>query len=763
MKSGFKPNLLATAIFLACGGSGTVAAQTMEFTLDDVEEADSVLPIDGTPDALQIGETRVIGTAEQELKQAPGVSVITADDIQRHPPANDMSEIIRRMPGVNLTGNSASGQFGNSRQIDLRGMGPENTLILIDGKPVTSRNSVRMGRSGERNGRGDTNWVPAEAIERIEVLRGPAAARYGSGAAGGVVNIITKAPGKAASGSVTAFTNIPENSDEGVTRRLSFNTAGPLTDTLSFRVYGNVNKTDADDPAINDDYASGTNLAPAGREGVRNRDLDALLRWDVTEEQTLEFETGFSRQGNIYAGERALDHPTTVDNTSGLLGRETNTMYRQTASVTHRGDWAFGTSQVGVSYEQTRNRRMNEALAGGPETGISDLDKTTSELQNYRAFGEVNLPLEMGFHQTLTMGAEYEREELDDPYSNSQGTSYNGVTLPGYASTGRSGESSAENYALFIEDNIELTPDWILTPGVRFDDNSLFGNNWSPSLNSSYKLTDTLTLKGGVARAFKAPNLYQSNPSYLYFTKGNGCPDGRGQGGGCYILGNQNLDAETSLNKEIGLSFNDAGWGAGLTYFHNDYKNKIVAGMGDGSGPIQVVPGGNGNAAEVYQWVNAPKAVVSGWEGNLDIPLLGEAGEILSWRNNFTYMIQNKNKTSGEPLSIIPKYTVNSMLDWQVTQALDLSLTVTHYGKQEPRRLTTQGSAASGDALRDRDPYTLVGLGGNYELSENWRFAAGINNLFDKQVRRESIAGGEGANNYNEPGRSIYASVTASF
>lgn len=763
MKSGFKPNLLATAIFLACGGSGTVAAQTMEFTLDDVEEADSVLPVDGTPDALQIGETRVIGTAEQELKQAPGVSVITADDIQRHPPANDMSEIIRRMPGVNLTGNSASGQFGNSRQIDLRGMGPENTLILIDGKPVTSRNSVRMGRSGERNGRGDTNWVPAEAIERIEVLRGPAAARYGSGAAGGVVNIITKAPGKAASGSVTAFTNIPENSDEGVTRRLSFNTAGPLTDTLSFRVYGNVNKTDADDPAINDDYASGTNLAPAGREGVRNRDLDALLRWDMTEEQTLEFETGFSRQGNIYAGERALDHPTTVDNTSGLLGRETNTMYRQTASVTHRGDWAFGTSQVGVSYEQTRNRRMNEALAGGPETGISDLDKTTSELQNYRAFGEVNLPLEMGFHQTLTMGAEYEREELDDPYSNSQGTSYNGVTLPGYASTGRSGESSAENYALFIEDNIELTPDWILTPGVRFDDNSLFGNNWSPSLNSSYKLTDTLTLKGGVARAFKAPNLYQSNPSYLYFTKGNGCPDGRGQGGGCYILGNQNLDAETSLNKEIGLSFNDAGWGAGVTYFHNDYKNKIVAGMGDGSGPIQVVPGGNGNAAEVYQWVNAPMAVVSGWEGNLDIPLLGEAGEILSWRNNFTYMIQNKNKTSGEPLSIIPKYTVNSMLDWQVTQALDLSLTVTHYGKQEPRRLTTQGSAASGDALRDRDPYTLVGLGGNYELSENWRFAAGINNLFDKQVRRESIAGGEGANNYNEPGRSIYASVTASF
>ncbi|STW70794.1 TonB-dependent receptor [Klebsiella pneumoniae] len=59
----------------------------------------------------------------------------------------------------NLTGNSTSGQRGNNRQIDIRGMGPENTLILIDGKPVTSRNSVRLGWRGERDTRGDTSWV----------------------------------------------------------------------------------------------------------------------------------------------------------------------------------------------------------------------------------------------------------------------------------------------------------------------------------------------------------------------------------------------------------------------------------------------------------------------------------------------------------------------------------------------------------------------------------------------------------------------------
>lgn len=131
-------------------------------------------------------ETLVVeATAEQILKQQPGVSVITSEDIKKSPPVNDISDIIRKMPGVNLTGNSASGTRGNNRQIDIRGMGPENTLILIDGVPVTSRNSVRYSWRGERDTRGDTNWVPPEQVERIEVIRGPAAARYGSGAAGG--------------------------------------------------------------------------------------------------------------------------------------------------------------------------------------------------------------------------------------------------------------------------------------------------------------------------------------------------------------------------------------------------------------------------------------------------------------------------------------------------------------------------------------------------------------------------------------------------
>lgn len=190
-------------------------------------------------------------SAETELKQALGASIIDAEDLSKMPPANDLSEIIRKQPGINLTGNSTSGQRGNNRQIDIRGMGPENTLILIDGKPVSSRNAVRYGWRGERDTRGDTNWVPAESVERIEVLRGPAAARYGNGAAGGVVNIITKPVAEQLSGSTTVYYKKPQHSDEGGSKRIGFNLSGPISEQLGFRLYGNLNKTDSDAFDIN--------------------------------------------------------------------------------------------------------------------------------------------------------------------------------------------------------------------------------------------------------------------------------------------------------------------------------------------------------------------------------------------------------------------------------------------------------------------------------------------------------------------------------
>jgi ferric enterobactin receptor len=734
-----------------------VAASPSTLLAETAAPAPAAVSIESSDEALKLGDTHVVATAQEELKQASGVSLITAEDIKKRPPVNDLSDIVRKMPGVNLTGNSASGARGNNRQIDLRGMGPENTLILIDGKPVTSRNSVRYTRSGERDTRGDSNWVPANEVESIEVLRGPAAARYGSGSMGGVVNIITKRPTKELTGSISAYTNMPEDDAEGVTKRTTFSLAGPLTDALTFRVYGNLNKTDADDADINLDHtdtASGASLA-AGREGVRNKDINALLSWALDERQTLDFETGYSRQGNIYTGDVGTGGTTSQtpgDTINNWLGRETNTLYRQNFSVTHRGDWEFGTSKVLAQYEKTRNNRLLEGQTGSVDGDISaNADKTTSTYDSYLLQGQLDIPLDILLPQTLTVGAEWNRQELDDPSTMDRAI---GTTLPNSAAGSRATDMDATMMALFLEDNIELTSKWFLTPGLRLDHHDQFGANWSPSLNSSYKLTDDITLKGGIARAFKAPNLYQSNPNYLYRSNGNGCAPTL-SANGCYVLGNENLDPEISINKELGISFARQGWSAGLTYFRNDYENKIVS--------SNDLIGRTATNEAILQWDNAKDAVVKGWEGNLGIPLLGEHGETLSWNTNFTYMQYNKDG-DGNPLSVVPKYTVNSMLDWQVTDALAVNLTGTYYGKQEPRESNPlRETAAAENELRPVDPYHIWGVGGTYEYSKHLLFGAGINNLFDKRVYREGAGTSAGASTYNEPGRSIYASVTTSF
>jgi len=704
-----------------------------------------------------LSEVRVLGTAEEELRQAPGVSTITAKDIEERPPANDLSEIIRTMPGVNLTGNSASGAYGNNRQIDLRGMGPENTLILIDGKPVSSRDSTRMGRNGERNTRGDSNWVPVEAVERIEVLRGPAAARYGSGAAGGVVNIITKRPTDTLSGSVTVYALEPQHNEEGGTRRIGFNLAGPLSEKFSFRLYGNVNKTDADSAKLNAS-ASGIEVTPetippAGREGVRNRDVDGLLRWDLLPGHVLEFEGGFSRQGNIYAGDRLFTSSNDYMSQLANSGSETNTMYRRTGSVTHRGDYGDGsTSKIWFAYEGTTNSRLNEGMTGGVEGALRTNERSTSTLDSYTVNGEYNTPLTIaGFEQVLTVGAEYRRQKLDDSYAVTQAAPITGNP---------SGKSSATTKALFIEDNIEITYDFILTPGLRFDHHDKFGSHWSPSLNASYNLTQDWTLKGGIARAFKAPNLYQSNPNYMYSTRGNGCPvvDGDRISGPCNIFGNDKLDPEISVNKEIGVAYNSRGWSSGLTYFHNDYKNKIIADMGDQHIPEIV------NGYRTFQWVNAGKAVVRGFEGNFNVPLLGVEGDKLKLINNFTYMIENKNKSTRQPLSVIPRYTVNSSLDWRATDKLSVLLTATFYGRQKPRTMDrSDNTPETGNALKERGSYAIFGVSAGYDINKTTNVRVGINNLADKRLYRKDSNNAAGASTYNEPGRAFYATLRSSF
>ncbi|HHK6135864.1 FepA family TonB-dependent siderophore receptor [Neisseria subflava] len=697
-------------------------------------------------------------TAEKQLQQSLGVSRISKDDIDKRPVANDISEFVRTMPGVNLTGNTATGQRGNKRQIDLRGMGPENTLILIDGKPVNSRQSERISMRGERNTRGDSNWVPVEEIESITVLRGPAATRYGSGAMGGVVNIVTKKVSKEFKGQVNLYANQPQDSKEGATRRIGFNLSGPIIqDTLGFRIYGNLNKTDADAADIN---AGHGNDSAAGVEGVRNKDIAGRLQWKISPAQTLILDSSYSRQGNIYNGDTQNSNPrSALVNSLADSKAETARLYRSAYSLTHDGAWEWGDTKNVISYERTINSHLPEGLAGGPEGSYTGLDFVQSRLKNLRFSSEANIPFKLGVDNVLTVGAEFTDSKLDDPASNTQGFKDQGKTdaFNGISAT-RGGKASQRNWAAYVEDNISLTDKTHLIPAIRFDHNSDSGSNWSPALNFSHQIGENWLVKGGVARAYKAPNLYQTNPDFILYTRGQGCPLNAPNSVRCYYMGNSNLKPETSINKEIGLEFNKNGWQASATYFHNAYRNKIV--IGD-----QLIATSNiGNW--LLQWENTPKATISGIEGNLVIPL----HDTLKWSNNFTYMHKSEDY-QGNPLSLVPKHTINSTLSWTPNERFDANLTFTHYGRTKPRgvainRLERDGNPRAGVAALSSEhsqtqvsSYGIWGINAGYNWNKRVAVRGGISNLFDKKLYRTTA----GAQTYNEHGRAFYGSLKVSF
>lgn len=748
-------------------------------------------------------------TAEKQLQQSLGVSRISKDDIDKRPAVNDISEFVRTMPGVNLTGNTATGQRGNKRQIDLRGMGPENTLILIDGKPVNSRQSERISMRGERNTRGDSNWVPVEEIESVTVLRGPAAARYGSGAMGGVVNIVTKGISDEVSGSVGIYADHPQSDKEGATRRANFVLSAPLVkDTLGLRVYGNLNKTQADAFDINDSVKSSRTALSAGREGVRNKDIAGRLQWNITPDQKLIFDTSYSRQGNIYNGDTQSSNVLVAaiqPIAQQLIGRETARLYRQSYTLTHKGKWNWGNTETYLSYDKTVNSRLPEGLLGSTEGAYNATEGfTDSILKNYRFGSRADFSVN---NHTVTVGTEANRAKLDDTASMTANMRTYGV-IPWLANSGRSGKGAQTEYALYVEDNIALNGGkTFLTPALRWDRHSVSGSAWTPSLNFSHAFNPVWKIKGGIARAYKAPNLYQSQPNYLLINASNGCPidaqnhwnnpnaltydSGNGSrtnpytnnsaqgfdwGRACYFLGNKNIKPETSLNKEIGFEFSQNGYLASLAYFHNDYRNRIV----DNGQFIETVNGNydreirtdntpdgtpiyrNYKGTNVYRWGNGARAIISGLEGNLTLPLLDKR---LTMTTNFTYMHKNEDRATKNPVSIVPKYTINSTLNWRINDSWDVNASYTRYGRQVTRKHPNRFMDViynSGESIvkqYELGSYGIFGLNAGYNWQDKITVRAGVNNLFNKKILRTAGT----ARTYNERGRSYYLSARYSF
>lgn len=443
---------------------------------------------------------------EQQISSAPAsISVISREELERGHYQN-VTDALRDVPGVIVTGGGA-GDRGND--ISIRGMPSQYTLILVDGRPQNSRESRPNGSAGF-----EQDWLPPlQAIERIEVVRGPMSTLYGSDAIGGVINVITRKVADEWHGNVQLDTVLQENSNSGDSRQANFYLSGPLVgDRLGLQLYGRASERDEDD-ILNGYEEKSLQSLTARLNFAANDNHDFTAEAGVTEQDR------YSRVGRSGAAEGCRGGCT------DSIGEYTNTH----VAVTHSGRFDWGTSETFVQRERSDNKSRD------------------IEITNTTAKTSAVIPL--GMH-LVTVGASYEEESLND-------TTTNRI----------SDRTEIENSqrALFVEDEWMLTDTWALTGGLRVDDDDNFGSHVSPRLYSVWNATPDWTLKGGVSTGYRSPSLREITPDWGQVSRGGN------------IYGNPDLKPETSLNKEIALLYaNDAGLSGSLTLFHNDFEDKIT-------------------------------------------------------------------------------------------------------------------------------------------------------------------------------------------
>ncbi|MGP5662284.1 TonB-dependent receptor domain-containing protein [Psychrobacter celer] len=161
----------------------------------------------------------------------------------------------------------------------------------------------------------------------------------------------------------------------------------------------------------------------------------------------------------------------------------------------------------------------------------------------------------------------------------------------------------------------------------------------------------------------------------------------------------------------------------------------------------------------MFQWDNQGEAIVEGLEGFVQVPVTDN----VRWSSNITGNIRSERKDNGEPLSLIPKFTVNTGVDWDITPQWNAGFDVSYYGTIEAPTISATTGDDSDAPLLDREPYAIANVSTRYDLTNTITVGAGVKNLFDTGVYREGTATNAGARTFNEPGRTYVFDVSVDF
>lgn len=725
---------------------------------------------------------RVVVTAtgfEQKITDAPAsISVITREDLAKRPYIT-LLDAVRDLEGVDV--GETRDKTGQGT-ISMRGMGSDYTLILINGRRQNNHGDIYPNSFG---GNQFNHIPPLDAVERIEVIRGPASTLYGADAMGGVINIITKRTLDSWHGSASIARTFETEDAFGDDSTVDLFVTGALVPgALNLSARGSWYERKASNPTYADvvDPAGESHSRSLGFGGGgktvdnTNKAGGITLTWMPSDNQTVTFDYDASRQkydNAIKINDSGVEeYPVgTVDNINsiwsagnaclgavganasacatngGTWGRRANPragygavqkFTREAWALTHEGQWDFGNSFISLAHVATNNdgrtlpftvaereHLLQMIDATGPYAGMS-LDERRAQAES------TFLPRPK---RTLE-SAQYTLDaKLDIPFTAAgehtmvMGTQIiRGELTDGVFGTekGTSGlKQDHDMYSLFVEDNWKVLEPLTLTAGLRFDDHDVFGSHFSPRLYGVFTISEQWTVKGGVSTGFKTPKTTQ-----LY----DGVTGFGGQGTSP-MFGNPDLKPETSTSTELALYWqHPSGNGFNATLFRNEFNDKIASQPCGAGLVLQCSSSGEYldlGYASSSKTVNIDEAVVQGAE----VAGRWAISERLAFRANYTYTDseQKSGANKGQPLTDSARHMANTTFDWQVHDRFNLFLT------GEARSKRYRGVSATGEHLHYKD-YTVLHLGGSYAVNEFVTLNARINNLLDRDFTTYTTA-----------------------
>lgn len=703
----------------------------------------------------QVSEITVTATrTPKEIVEAPA-TVSTIDQGQvRDRLVTDIKDLVRYEPGVSVR--TAAGRFtaagantgrdGNSG-FNIRGLEGNRVLIQTDG--IRAPDAFAFG--GQSVGRGD--YVDLDLVKKVEILRGPASALYGSDGLAGAVSFVTKDPADFIKGNATYGGEVKagySSADEGWGK--GFVLAGRSGDWSAMVAY---NRRDAHETENQGtiDAANSSRTKPNPQDITDNSAL-AKLVWQPSAEHVLRL---------TY---ELLDHDMEADvltavavpplsSTSTLALYAHDMIRRDRISLDHRYDPADGgwldslhwtlyrqdsdTKQFSSEDRNTAADRLRVATFNNKVTGFNA--DAASRLKT----GAVEHLFVFGGDASLT------RQD---------GIRTGTVPPAGESFPARAFPTTDHTLAgLFIQDEVRLLGGALsLYPALRYDyykidpkSDALYvgtptgqnGDHVSPKLAALYWLTDNAGLFANYAEGFKAPAPSQvnngfSNPTQNYRS-----------------ISNPDLKPETSQTVELGLRFRGASWQAAFTGFKGWYDDFID----------QVLVSGNFTAANpaTYQYVNLSKVTIQGLEAKANWDVGAGFGLIAA-----ASYAKGDQKTAGtsKPLDSIDPVKLTAGVSWEEPEdgRFGGELSATYSASKKADRI---GTSCTPSCFTPGD-FVLLDATARWRIAEMATLRAGIFNILDKKYWWWSDVRGLSAtsatrDSYSQPGRNASVSLTVSF